>query len=196
MILLKRAEGNAKRVGLLPAAFNPPTNAHLALAFAALEHVDPVIFVLPRQFPHKSYAWATFEQRIAMVRCLANIDHRFGAAISEGGLFLEIAREARQVYPAAEPWFICGRDAAERIETWDYGNAGTFDRMLDEFGLLVAPRGGAYAASSERVRELCIPGHDQLSSTQVRDRIRRGAAWEHLVPQELIDLVRSIHGPA
>src|ERR1700704_422903 len=59
----RRAAGQPARLGILPAAFNPPTRAHLALAQSALATVDEVLFVLPRAFPHKPYEDATFDQR-------------------------------------------------------------------------------------------------------------------------------------
>jgi hypothetical protein len=40
----------------------------------------------------------------------------------------------------AQLLFICGRDAAERIVAWDYGEPDAFRRMLDQFELLVAAR--------------------------------------------------------
>ena len=64
--------------------------------------------------------------------------------MAEGGLFVEIAREARVHYPGAEIYLVCGRDAAERILTWDYGDPEFAEKMLHEFGLLVAPRSGEY----------------------------------------------------
>src|SRR5579863_363849 len=47
----RRAAGEPHSLGVLPAAFNPPTRAHLALARAALGIVEEVLLVLPREFP-------------------------------------------------------------------------------------------------------------------------------------------------
>ena len=55
MEFFRRAAGRPNRLGILPGTFNPVTVAHLALAHAALRHVDEVVFVLPRVFPHKNY---------------------------------------------------------------------------------------------------------------------------------------------
>jgi cytidyltransferase-like protein len=68
MEFLRRASGQPTRVGVLAAAFNPPTVAHLSLARSALEHVDEVAFVLPQVFPHKPYEGAPLEVRVAMLR--------------------------------------------------------------------------------------------------------------------------------
>ena len=63
MKCFRRWEGKPCRLGVFPGSFNPITVAHLALAEAALNVVDEVVFVLPRQFPHKTYSGASFEQR-------------------------------------------------------------------------------------------------------------------------------------
>ena len=41
--------------------------AHLALAAASRAHVDEILCVVPRAFPHKEYFGATLEQRIEML---------------------------------------------------------------------------------------------------------------------------------
>jgi len=67
MEFLRRPIGRPSRLGVFPGSFNPPTVAHLALARAALRHVDEVVFVLPRVFPHKNYRGATFHQRLDLL---------------------------------------------------------------------------------------------------------------------------------
>ena len=44
--------------------------AHLALAAASRAHVDEILCVVPRAFPHKEYFGATLEQRIEMLGLL------------------------------------------------------------------------------------------------------------------------------
>jgi nicotinic acid mononucleotide adenylyltransferase len=92
---------------------------------------------------------------------------------------------------------VCGRDAAERILTWDYGRRGVVEEMLGEFELLVAPRGGHFTPPAEyrdRIHALQVgPGHEEVSSTEVRERIARGEPWEHLVPERIRERVREIY---
>jgi nicotinate-nucleotide adenylyltransferase len=194
----RRAEVAPRRLGILPGTFNPPTRAHVALARAALEQVDEVLFVLPREFPHKAYQGATFEDRIEMLRLAAD-EPRFSIGSTSGGLFIEIAGECREVYGDVALSFLCGRDAAERIVNWDYGDPTAFAGMLDEFDLRVASRGGAYeppALLASRIHTLPIEaGHDELSATDIRERIARGEPWEHLVPDPIVPLVQQIYRP-
>ena len=184
-------------MGILAGSFNPPTVAHVALARAAADVVDEVLWVVPREFPHKEYFGATLEQRLEMLKA-AGISARHSIATSDQGLFIEIARECRARYDAnTRLYFVCGRDAAERILEWDYGRPGVVEEMLREFELLVAPRGGAYEpleACRGRIHALSTDeAYEAVSSTEVRERIARGERWEHLVPEKIIERVREIY---
>jgi nicotinate-nucleotide adenylyltransferase len=186
---------NLTRVGVLAGAFNPVTRAHLALAEAASKAVDEVVYVVPRVYPHKHFHGAALEQRVEMLR-LAGAKNR--VQVTDGGLFIDIARELRRA--DNEISFICGRDAAERIIYWDYGEAGAIEKMLDEFSLLVAERDGKYEAPEHlrhRVHHIALNADfKDVSSTEVRRRIAAGEPWEHLVPESITDHVRHIYAAA
>lgn len=187
-------------VGVLPGAFNPPTVAHLALARAALPHVEEVVFVLPKAFPHKTYEGAAFEDRVALLRAAAQDDPAFSIAVSNGALFAAIAGECREMYGAAARLsFLCGRDAAERILNWDYAGQTSVPEMLREFDLLVAARRGEIdppLLARHAIRRLYLSDDlDSVSSTEVRRRIARGEPWEHLVPQAARKLTAAIYRP-
>ena len=183
-----------KRIGVLAGAFNPVTCAHLALINAALEDVDEAVCVVPRVYPHKEFYGAALQDRLEMLRLAGG---RYRVEVTERGLFIDIARELRRTDPGAEIHFICGRDAAERIVTWDYGEPGAVERMFQEFHLLVAGRHGAYVPPEHlrpRVHPLPLaPGFDEVSSSEVRRRIAAGESWERLVPEGVVELVRRIY---
>lgn len=184
-------------VALLAGAWNPPTRAHLELARAALSWAAHAVFVLPRAFPHKPLEGAPFEQRVEWIRTLAGLDPRFAAAISGGGLFLEMAREARAL-GAARVFLVCGSDAAARILGWDYGGREPIARQLEEYQLLVAPRPLPFLAPPPlraRVHTLMVPASlDGISSTEVRRRIAAGQPWRHLVPEPVAASVAAVYG--
>jgi nicotinate-nucleotide adenylyltransferase len=182
---------------VLPGSFNPVTIAHLELAEAARSHVDEVLLVVPSALPHKPYFGATLAQRIAMIEAAGlTTPHSIGS--TGQGLFIDIARECREQYGAGvQLYFLCGRDAAERILGWDYGRSGVVEEMLREFQLLVAPRGGEFAAPeafAHRIHPLALRGeHEHVSSSEVRERIARGEPWEHLVPESIVERVKEIY---
>jgi len=199
MEFFRRAAGVPHKLGILAGTFNPPTRAHLALAGAGLGVVQEVLFVLPRVFPHKRYAGASFEDRVRMLECALEGEARYSAGWSERGLFIEIARECRAAYgPQVELFFLCGRDAAERIVNWDYGPEQGFQEQLRDYQLLVAPRGGPCEpppALRGRIHALPMAqDYAEVSASEVRARIARGEEWEHLAPQRIVPLVREIYG--
>jgi nicotinate-nucleotide adenylyltransferase len=193
----RRAPGLPRRLGILSGSFNPPTRAHLALARAALAEVDEVLFVLPRAFPHKQYEGASFADRIGMLERAVEDEPRFSIAATDRGLFIEIARECRTVYDDAALFFLCGRDAAERIVNWDYGDPGAFAEMLEVFELLVAARQGEYIPPEPlagRIHPLAMETeYDNVSASEVRRRIGCGEDWEELVPESIAPMVKRIY---
>lgn len=177
------------RAGLFPGAFNPVTVAHLAIARAAREQygLAQVAFVLPGEFPHKEYGAISFEDRVNLLDVAMGDEPGLAIASTGGGLFIEIAREFSTLAgDAADPYLLCGRDAAERSAQWDYREHGTLEEQLHEFQLLVAGREGDYEPPPEyagRVHLIRLPdGCDQVSSSAVRAAIQGGSEWRHLVP--------------
>jgi nicotinate-nucleotide adenylyltransferase len=180
-------------IGIIAGAFNPLTRAHVALADAAQAHVHEIVFALPRAFPHKPYHGASLEHRLEMIQRAC--PHR--VEVTEGGLFIDIAREIRRADPESEIYIVCGRDAAERIVNWNYADPRTLDQMFEEVQLLVADRQGSYqppGALRDRIHPLTVSrDFDDVSSSEVRRRMEAREPWEHLVPESIVELVRRIY---
>jgi len=201
MEFLRRAQGTPRDLAILSAAFHPPTRAHLALAEAAFNTgtAQEVLCVLPRRFPHKEYEDVTLEQRLEMVLAATAHQPAISVGISEGGLFADIAAECRLAYgEGVELRFLCGSDAAQRIVEWPYAPELPIGRQLEQFRLLVAPRQGCYQPPEHLAGAIQPLEIDEdltaVSSTEVRNRIKAGQPWEHLVPPEIEDLVRVYYG--
>jgi len=200
MTFFRRLASGATSLGIFPGSFNPVTVAHLALATAALQQVDEVLFVLPQAFPHKEFSGASFSQRLAILGSAVSENPRFSVASSEGGLFLEISEECRKSYGAeVRQSFLCGRDAAERIVSWNYERPGVLRDMLDRFDFLVAGRKGDYVApelEAKSFKRLELTGEfDLVSASEVRSRIACGLPWEALVPPATRDQIREVYLP-
>jgi nicotinate-nucleotide adenylyltransferase len=195
-----RPTASQASVAIFPGTWNPPTIAHTEIARTALGRADEVVWTIPRAFPHKDWSGASFEQRCDMIRRVARAETGFAAAISDDGLYIDMARGAREAYGThVEISIVCGRDAAERIERWDYGEEGVFERLVREFRLLVAARTGVYTTDfphGGRIQALEMEtSFDDVSSSEVRRRIAAGESWEMLVPEVIRDEVRAIYGP-
>ena len=187
-----------RRIALFPGAWNPPTVAHLAIALAALNHADEVVWLLPREFPHKTFEGADFDERRRMLCRIAEAERSFSVAVADGGLYIEMADEARAYFgPQPEIALLCGRDAAERIATWNYEQPGVFDDMLERYPLLVAGRDGDYLPAARHAgRVTAIPmgaAFDEVSSTEIRRRMEKREPWRHLVPAAIVDLAAEIY---
>ena len=187
----KSSARRGRRVGILPAAFNPVTLAHLEMARQGVRQygLDEVLFLLPRVLPHKIYSGAGFEQRVEMLQAALAAEPQFSIGSTDQGLFLDIARACRPVYgPEAELFFLCGCDAAERIVNWDYGDGPWFADQLREFQMLVAPRGGPYVVPPEYTGEIHLldlaPEFEEVSSTAAREGIER------FVPPAVAEIIR------
>ncbi|MGD1072530.1 MAG: hypothetical protein ABSB15_20590 [Bryobacteraceae bacterium] len=185
---------NRERVALFPGAFNPPTVAHIAIARAARNWAKEVVWTLPRAFPHKRFEGADFPLRLEMLCRLAADEPGFSVAVASGGLYVEIADEAREFLgESVAIGLVCGRDAAERIAAWDYGRPGVFEAMIERYPLLVAGRAGEYLPAphhADRIVSLALdPAFNEVSSTEVRRRIAVGEPWRHLVPDSVAGLL-------
>ncbi len=189
---------NIQSIALLPGSFHPITTAHLELARTALQWADRVLFVLPRSFPHKSYDQVTLQDRLDLIR-MAIDNPRMEAAVTEGGLFIEMVRECRRRLPALEKiYVVCGRDAAERIVSWEYDGIEPIDQQLREYELLVAARNGQYRPPAHLAAHIHTmplgPGLEEVSATALREKIRNGGDWEQYTPPAIRERVRELYG--
>ena len=189
------------RIGLLPAVFNPPTIAHMALAEEAQRcfKLDQVVYVLPEALPHKRIERPGTEVRLGWLATLAEAEPSRAAAVCRAGLVIEIVRAFQQALGnRCELFVIAGRDAAERYASWDYGDGEPFAVQLQRYRLLVASRKGAYRVPREHAdRILPFEIDDRsgaASSTAVREAIRAGRPWRHHVPKAIHSDVRAAYG--
>jgi nicotinic acid mononucleotide adenylyltransferase len=195
---LYRAAGNPGRVDLFPGAWNPPTVAHVAIACMARRQADEVIWVLPRILPHKGFEGADFDGRRGMLETLTRQHAGFSAAVSHGGLYAEIAGEARDYFGSETDIALAlGRDAAERIAAWDYGAPGVFDDFVRRHRLLVAARDGEYEPARQHRDFISTlemeSAWDDVSSSEVRRKISNGEDWRALVPPAIAEMVEDLY---
>ncbi len=133
-----------------------------------------------------------------MLQAVIDERSRFALATSDRALFIDLARECHsELGSGVDLWFLCGRDAAERIVNWDYGTPGAINQMLKEFGLLVVRRKGEYAPPPhlrDRIQTLQTEDWSEVSATRVRELVRSGDGWRQMVPDEIAPMVAEIYG--
>jgi nicotinate-nucleotide adenylyltransferase len=199
----ERGDGPRRRIGILGGTFDPPHLAHLAIAEEAREALglERVVFVpagQPWQKADRDVTPGTV--RLAMVeRAIAGnpsfaVDRseidRAGASYTVDTLAAFAARERA----GTELWFILSAEALAGLATWRDP-----DRVVALAHLCVVPRGrtagdpvaafrARFPAAAERLVALERPRLD-ISSTEIRERVRAGRSIRYLVPDGVLDLV-------
>ncbi|MDO8390036.1 MAG: nicotinate-nucleotide adenylyltransferase [Actinomycetota bacterium] len=188
---------SALRIGLFGGTFDPPHVGHLVTAVNVRHALQlDVVVLMVANVPWQkvgSRPITSAQQRLAMVRAaVADVpgllagDHEIGHG---GPSYTADTLEALTLeHPGASLFTIMGDDAAARFETWEryHDVAGTST-------LVVVDRPGAPTTLSpsfvwERVE---VP-HLDVSSTDLRDRVRDGRPLDYLVTTPVLELISEL----
>ncbi len=180
-------------VGILGGTFNPPHLAHLVCASEAAAQLglDRVLLMPVATPPHKEAAVDPgADERLELCRLAAAGDERLEVSrleIDRGGpsYTVDTLRELHARAPEDDLTFIVGGDIALGLASWREPEA-----VLRLARIAVAERAGAERRDVvERLRDLegadiaffQMPRLD-ISSSQVRRRVREGRPIRYLVP--------------
>ncbi len=206
-------------IGLFGGTFNPVHLGHLHAATKVAEAfgLDRVLFIPSYIPPHKSTAEvAPAEDRFRMVELACRESARFRAcdievrAREKSYSILTVGRIA-EVFPGARLFFILGIDAFLEIGTWfDY------EQLLEKVRFIVTDRPGYDLAGAVTVLDGSLRGRTApvieegraagelngecrvfpikigplaVSSTDIRNRARRGEGLDGLVPPAVSDYI-------
>jgi nicotinate-nucleotide adenylyltransferase len=186
------------RVGVFGGAFDPPHNAHVALARAALAQLDLAgLRVFPTgQAWHKDRPLSALEHRLAMSRLAfdalpgVGIDPR--ETLRAGPTYtLDTLRELRRERPGARFVLIMGADQASALRRW-HG----WREIVSMAVIAVAGRAGGFDPSAlpsgVRFERLELPPM-AISATDIRARAARGEALDELVPPAVARYIERHH---
>ena len=191
-------ENNINRIVVYGGSFNPPTIAHERLLKAAVEGVgaDLGVFVpsndayVTKKMAKTDWPSAVLSERTrsAMLRAVCAGDGRLSVDEGEYGFSgtsgnsIDTMKRIRAQYPDAEAlYFLFGGDKLKTFAKWK-----TFREFCESFGIIVFRREGfdpeAEIEHTKALREfrdsfVILPapeGLDAISSTAVRDAVRRG----------------------
>ncbi len=184
------------RLGILGGTFDPIHMGHLRMAEAVYRRMglEQVLFVPAYMPPHKlGMYYAAAGERYAMTElAVAAYPHFVVSDIelrrSGVSYTIDTLRELRRLYPLRELYFIIGADSLAQLHTWH-----NIEEMLELITFVAAGRPGYEGVldkvarrlgkrARERVVLLDTPEYD-ISSTDIRARIRRKESLAGLVPQ-------------
>jgi len=186
-------------IGFLGGSFNPPHLGHLVIASDACAALglEQMVLLPAAAPPHKEIADdVPADVRLEMTRLAVGDDERFAVSSVEIDLGLRFTvdtlAELRRRHAGAPLVFVAGSDMLLRFDTWHEPAA-----ILELALLAVAPRSGddrrAIARAAARwgagkvvVLESAVV---DVSSTMIRERVRRGRPIRYLVPPAVEDFV-------
>ena len=187
----------AVKIGLLGGSFDPVHFGHLLAAQDAYEQhrLDRLIFVPAAQAPLKpNDVQSSAADRLAMLRAAIAWDRRFEISDVEllrGGVSYTIdsARHFRALYPHDELFWIIGGDQLPKLHLWR--EIGELAKLV-EFIFLERPGFPVKAAPDiPGLRLHRCDGHLlAISSTELRERTRRGLSLDYFVPHKAIVYIR------
>jgi len=185
------------KIGLLGGSFDPVHFGHLLAAQDAYEQhrLDRLIFVPAAQAPLKpNDVQSSADERLAMLSAAIEWDRRFEISDFEllrGGVSYTIdsARHFRALYPHDELFWIIGGDQLPKLHLWR--EIGELAKLV-EFIFLERP--GFPVKSAPDIPGLRLHRCDghllAISSTELRERTRRGLALDYFVPHKAIVYIR------
>lgn len=185
--------GATVKIGYMGGSFDPVHFGHLIAAQDAFEQhgLDRVVFVPAAQAPLKPQEVQTGpEDRLAMLRAATEGDERFAISdyeLRKGGVSYTIdsVRHFRARHPHDDLYWIVGGDQLPKMHLWkDIADLARLIRFI------FLERPGHPAKARPDVPGLTLlrcDGHlIEISSTELRERIRRGLSLEYFVPHKAI----------
>jgi nicotinate-nucleotide adenylyltransferase len=187
----------SERLGIFGGTFDPPHIGHLVSAVnvrheLALDRVLLVVNNVPWQkVGHR--AISSPEDRVAMVEAaVADVDglEASRVEIDAGGMSYTADTLATLLAedPARELFVILGEDAAAGLQTWERSN-----EVRDKATIVVVERPGAKAVAplpAWRWERVEVP-RVEVSSTDLRERVRDGRPLDYLVTHEVVACIEA-----
>lgn len=189
------------KTGIFGGAFNPVHNGHVHLAKEAVSQLKlrRLLIIPTYESPHKTTKLLPFEQRAEMCRLAFS---GIGEGFSYGDCKVEISdierqmggvsytintlRELKRRYPDERFYLIIGGDMLFSFTNWY-----KYESLLKECTVCAAARGGdnfadmlEFANEVGRIKVMPTEVFD-VSSTQIREKIKNNESVSELVPQNV-----------
>jgi nicotinate-nucleotide adenylyltransferase len=194
---------DCRKIGILGGTFDPIHNAHLLLGEAAREQfgLDRIIFI-PNNLAHyvNRNDVSSGDIRYQMVKMAISDNPYFTCSRleidkPEGSYTIDTINDLKLMYPGDELYLILGGDSVIGIDSWYKA-----DELLKSCIILTAVRANDdLAALDNKRRELADKygadirllnfNRNDISSTEIRQRVKTGRSVRYLMPDSCIEFM-------
>ena len=191
-----------KKYGIFGGSFNPIHYGHLMICEYIKEEMDldKVIFIPTGNPPHKELELSA-KDRYEMVRLAISPNPDFEISDIETtrvkkSYTVDTIRELKKIYKEEKLYFLIGLDSLFQLKTWM-----KIGDLSQEIEFVVALRPG-YLNREEINKEIDFLKENfgtkinliktplyEISSTDLRDRIREGKSLRYLIPKKVLDYI-------
>ena len=184
------------KLGIFGGSFDPVHLGHLLVAQAAVEELglDKLFFIPAAQSPFKPENQpAPTPARLQLLRLAlagrtnCEIDDQ---EIRRGGVSytIDTLRDYAKKFPGAELFYLVGADHAAKLDKWR--EAAELAKLAE---FVVIPRPGEPVVEFPKpFRGRILKGFPiEISSSQIRARVKSGLPVDHLVPPFVADAIRA-----
>ncbi len=195
--LIKMPKDKKDRLGILGGTFDPIHLGHLILAEQLKEwlNLKKVIFI-PSNPPHKENSLlSSAKDRLMMAKIAIKDNPDFILSDlelkREGKSYtIDTLNEFKKLYPGSELFLLLGSDVLDEIKSWKEP-----DKIFEEVKVVIALRPGLNKIDSQSrfVKKSLlfpIPGLN-ISSTQIREKVKAGKSIRYLVPPGIEEFIRA-----
>ncbi|MDR4948662.1 nicotinate-nucleotide adenylyltransferase [Neobacillus cucumis] len=180
-----------KKVGILGGTFNPPHYGHLLIANEVLSELDlDIIWFMPNhEPPHKKKPDSVKdEERLRMLELAITGNTNFSVQPIElkrtgPSYTVDTMKILNENYPEYQFFFIIGADMIEYLPKWH-----DIDILVNLVQFVGVERPSYNHQTDYPVLYIDVPSID-VSSSMIRDRVKRGKSVRYLLPDSVIDYI-------
>ncbi|MED4225849.1 nicotinate-nucleotide adenylyltransferase [Neobacillus cucumis] len=180
-----------KKVGILGGTFNPPHYGHLLIANEVLSELDlDIIWFMPNhEPPHKKKPDSVKdEERLRMLELAITGNTNFSVQPIElkrtgPSYTVDTMKILNENYPEYQFFFIIGADMIEYLPKWH-----DIDILVNLVQFVGVERPSYNHQTDYPVLYIDVPSID-VSSSMIRDRVKRGKSVQYLLPDSVIDYI-------
>lgn len=187
------------KIGIFGGSFDPIHNGHLSIAKAALKECDlrHVILMPTKVSPFKvGHKMASSQDRVSMAELIANKNSDFVVSTIEAfddriSYTYETMELFTNEYPDDDIYFIMGTDSFLSIKGWY-----KWEALVRKYAIIIGVRPGYKEHEMLELKNELEKNYDaeihvlsntekDISSTEIRNMIRKGESITGLVPYEI-----------